>query len=466
MSRDPIVTPEGWLHRGEAFVRGDGRQLAVFGGIPGERARVRLVGGHGNQDQAKWVGPAGKPHADRISPACDRYVPCGRCPLMHVTDDGQDRMRRSLVDDALAEVDLPARTTPVVRGASADALHAIDLVTGYSDRRHARIGVRAQDGRDVVPIPGCLVVTPSLREVMKVLAHHMRELEIWPFDGRQGTLRGVSVRESPENGEVLVVLVAARPNPVLSELAQRLPSAHPPVRGVVMHLNDRRDRLMDRDEVEGDIGISVLYGSPFITLPVSSLRLKSCASDPFPVHPAMRARVVTGLLDALAPASGDAVLEIDAAEGALTMAAAARTGWAVGLVEGEGVARRARENASANGVAAEFVAGPTLLALELVHPRLEGRRPLIVASAGTRGLSGPVMEAMVALNPRRIAVRGTNPRSFARNLAHLAARGFSVSAVTPYDVAPHTPFVEMVAVLTSTDTTPPEKRAPRRRTVR
>lgn len=465
MSRDPVVTPEGWLHRGAAFVRGDGVQLAVFGGIPGERARVKLVGSHGNQDHAKWLSAAGKPHPDRVSPSCDRYVPCGRCPLMHLTDAGQDRMRLELVNEALAEVGLTARVSAVVHDGAADTVHTLELRTGFSDQKHARIGVRAQDGRDIVPIPGCVVVTPSLREVMKVAAHHMRDLEIWPYDGRKGTLRAIYARESAVDGTVLVLLVVARPSPILSEYAQRLASAHPPIRGVVMHLNDLPDTLIDRDD-DGDIGISVLYGSAFLPLAVGDLRLKLSASDSYPPHPRMRARIAADVVAALGVAEGDAVLELGAEEGAITMVAAATSGWALGVVEGEGVARRARENAAANGVAAEFVSGAPLDALEAVRDRVEGRRPLLVATAGTRGLLPGVMDAIVALNPRKIALRGANPRSLAKNLAALTGRGFTLAGVSAYDVAPNTPFVELVATLVSTDTTAPTRRAPRRKTLR
>jgi hypothetical protein len=73
--REATVTPEGWLSRGEAYVPGDGVQLAVFGGIPGERARVRFLargtdvgaGGQVRRVAARWIAPGGPTSPQRVT---------------------------------------------------------------------------------------------------------------------------------------------------------------------------------------------------------------------------------------------------------------------------------------------------------------------------------------------------------------------------------------------------------------
>lgn len=462
---DVTVTPEGWLARGAAFVRGDGVMLTVFGGIPGERARVRIMGAHGRQEHARFLRPAGAPHPERVEPPCDRYVPCGRCPLMHLTPNGQDRTRIWLAAEALREVNVAVPIDPVVHVGGAETLHSLSLITGYSDERRSRLGVRGQDGRDVVPIPECTITTPTLRELMKVAAHLMRELEIWPFDGHKGTLRAITARQSPVDGNVLVTLVAARQNPVLAEYALRMASALPAISGVIIHRNEEKGDAFAVDE-EGGIGISVLYGNATLTLPIGELRLKSGASDPWPEHPAMRERIVTSVVDLLNPSPGDAVVELDAGDGAATMLAAKRTGWALGLIPAEAVARRARENAVANGVTAEFTSGPLDEAWESARPRLAGRRPLVLASASTRGFSDAFLQSLGDVSPRRVVLTGSNPKSFARNLRQLAELGMPPRRVIPFDQAPNTPFAQLVAVCEHMDQTAPEKRAPRRKLVR
>lgn len=463
---DPIVTPEGWLHRGAAYVSGEDSQLAVFGGIPGERARVKVVGRAGRQAQARWISPAGEPHPLRVKPACDRFAPCGGCPIMHLSAEGQDRMRRSLYRDALREVGLDLPVDPPARHADHDVLHALSLVAGRSDRGHPRLGVRGNDGREVVPIPQCLVVTPSLREVMKVGAHHLLALEVWPWDGRSGTLRAMTVRESPTTGDVQILLGVARPNPVLGAWAQAVASAHPPVSSVLMHIHEARGAAFQPDP-EGDLGVSVLYGRPTLPLAVDGVHLQIAASDPFPVHPRMEEEAARAMVAALGPEAEDAVIEIGAGNGATTQLLARAAGWALGFDPRETVAHHARENAAANGIGAEFAGGPYEETLPAALPRLAGRRPLVLAHAGTRGLDAGVVAALRALSPRRVVVTGTNPRSFARAVAALAEGGAMVpEPVQLWDVAPHTPFVLASARLVSTDRSAPERRAPRRRAVR
>lgn len=467
-AEDPLVTPEGWLHRGETFVSGDGVQLAVFGGIPGEQARVRLTGTHRRQDRARWVGAVGRPSPARVDPWCDRYVPCGRCPTMHVHVEAQHELIRGLIQDGVDQAGLRGRVDPVIGGTARTELqHELNLVAGYSDQRSPRIGVPGHDGRDVVPIPGCMMVPATLRETMKVLAHHIRDLEIWPWNGKVGTLRAMHLRCSPVTGEVGVLLSVARPSSMLAELADRISSGHPPIAGVAMHISQPPGFTWERDE-DDELGVSMLYGKALLDISPGGLPLRLGFSDPWPARPDEPA-----LLDAVAALDarpGDAAVEIGGANGVGALLLARQTGWALSLGLPESRARRARENNAGisypgGGGGADFVSGPVIEGLASVYTRLEGRRPLVLLNAGTKGIPDEVLDAILALDPRRVVLLGANPRAFGKNLARLTA-GLSVVRVTPHDVAPNTPFAEVVGVLESEDKALPTARAPRRKVVR
>lgn len=461
------MVPEGWLSRGEVFVRGDGKQLAIFGGIPGERARVRITERAQHQVRARFVKVQGPPSPDRVEPTCDRYAPCGRCPLMHLTPAGQDRARIDLLRAAFNDAKLPpgdGGVDPVVHAPDA-ALHAVELLAGWSDDRHLRIGVPARDGRKLVAIPTCAVTSPALRALMIATAHHARVLEVWPWENGRGALRGFFARQSATTGEVLVTFVFARATPFAKQLAEAVASQQPEVVGAFAHWNDAPGPLVARDE-DGGAEASVVYGRAFVEEDVAGVRVRLGALDPYPSFP--KAGVVgwETLLDVLAPAQGDAVVDLGAGIGARSLLLARRAGWALGIDRSDALVRRARDNAALNGVPADFVAGPFAESLIDATPRLAGRRPLVVLEAGPRGLDPQALDALLALDPRRVALVSSNMRALAKDAARLAARGLRVARVVPVDTAPHTPFGDTILLLESLDTTPPALRAPRRRTIR
>lgn len=464
-----VVVPDGWLSRGEAFVRGDHAQLAVFGGIPGERARVRLIERGGHQHRARFVKADGRPHPDRVDPPCDRYVPCGRCPLMHLTPAGQDRARLGLLKDAFMAERAPQAfdLAPIAHVDAAAASHTIELIAGWSDERHLRLGVPGKDGRRVVPIPLCHVATEPLRKVMTTTAHHLQALDIYPWEGHRGTFRGLFARQSRFNGQIFLTLVFGRPSNYAKSLAEAVANQHTDIAGVFAHWNDEPGALLARND-SGDTDVSLVYGRSTLEEEAAGLRIRLGALDPFPTYPQAGIALWESIVGALSPEAGDTVLDLGAAAGAgaRTLLLARRAGWALGIDPREGIVQRARENAASNNIAADFVAAPFDEGLEASRPRLAGRRPLAVVDVGPKGLDDTTMDLLLAVEPRRVALVSTNPRALARDIARFAGKGLKLDRLAPFDTVPYTPFGDTVALLTSTDTTAPTLRAPRRKTVR
>jgi 23S rRNA (uracil1939-C5)-methyltransferase len=71
----------------------------------------------------------------------------------------------------------------------------------------------------------------------------------------------------------------------------------------------------------------------------------------------------------------------------------------------------------------------------------------VVLNPPRKGCDAAVLDEVARLAPRRIAYLSCEPRTLARDLAHLARRGHPTIALTPFDMLPHTPHIEVLAVV-------------------
>lgn len=466
--REVVVTPRAWSPRGEAALHVRGRSLLVWSGIPGEAAKVRIVHEGDHLDYAVFRDTrAPDPH--RVDPRCDRYHTCGGCPLMHLDVVGQATAHRSMIAAALAEEGLHdvavGEVVPSPDGET-DFRHVVKLGVGWSDLGHLRVGAWGRRTRSVVPIPDCHVATPTLRALMGTVAHHVIDLDLKPYDpvADQGILRAIVLRQSRATGEVLVTLVAGRRTRALSELAQRIVGDRSEVTGVVLHLNDDEgNAIFSRDE-DGRIGWLALEGRGFVEDRLLDLTYRIGPGDFFQTNPAMAEVLYARTLDALGLGPGVPFVDLYCGVGGLALPAAKRCGWAFGVEEVEGAVLAARESAKANGVVAEFQAGRVEAVLPALARRVAASRPVVAVNPARRGLEPGVVDAIVALRPRRIAYISCNPRALARDLVAFRAHGLDLlGPITPYDMFPNTAHVECVALLGAHDADVAAPRAPRRR---
>ncbi|MBN1337020.1 MAG: hypothetical protein JXB39_13765 [Deltaproteobacteria bacterium] len=464
--RDEVVTPDDWLPHGEAVARANREKpLAIWQGIPGERSRIHVFRRGTHQDLGRWERSVDTPHPCRVDPPCDRYSTCGGCPIMHLDAGGQARVRRYLIRRALEAVDLQAwEPAPMVASPDGDQAfrHHIALVAGRSDRDRIRLGVVGRNGRDVIPIPGCLVVTPGLKQAMKGFAHHVIALDVrpWSPSRRDGLLRSVILRQSRATGEILATLVAAHRAPVLGALAEAVAMELADLAGVHLHLDDDPGSTALDGASEGLT--RHLLGRDTTEEQVAGLRLLVGPLDAFAPNPSLADRLVRDV-EALLPPDRP-VLDLDCGLGGITLVAARRTGWALGVEEHEHAILHARAAASLNGLQAEFMGGRVGEAVPGVARRLGGTAPSVVVHLGRRGLDPGVEEAIRALEPGRLLFVSSSLTALSRNLASFVASGFRPVSLVPYDMLPHRAHVEVVAVLDGPVTGIPRP-APRRRRV-
>ena len=445
-----VVTPEGWLSRGEAFVRGRGEQLAIFGGIPGESVKARVFGRQGHQVRARALGPAGSPHPSRVKPPCEKWGPCGGCPWMHLHPAGQGQAHDALWAQAFVEAEVEVELGPLHRFGG--ELSEVRVGYGVSDRGSPRVGVTAREGTGLVAIPDCLKLSPLVRSFMGAAAATLRTAQVPP----DGPILGLRAREVA--GELLVTVQVQRFNPAVAAWAPTLASTLQELRGVVAEFPVEEDRM--------GLGFQKLYGHDTLEWTAAGMRFRFGTEEHIPRHlPAFEAMLLAAprLLEV---SQGDAVLELGAHIGARTAVFAREAGWAYGVETDDRARARAIDNASRNGVAAEFGAFSWPESIEDVTPRLAGRRPLVWIDTGRKELGARVVDAVVALNPRRVALAGSNPNALAREAGRWLAKGWRWSGMERWEVDPNAPYAEAVVVLESADPSLPERRAPRRRAVR
>jgi 23S rRNA (uracil1939-C5)-methyltransferase len=469
---DARVIADRYLPRGEAETTYQGSPLVIWQGIPGEKAVVRIEHRGANHIHGRFVDSP-EPHPHRVDPSCDKVSSCGGCPFMHLNPAGQEAARRSLVQEALAEHGL----TDVEVGAFhrspsglRDFRHVIKVAVGHSDEGRIRVGAWGRRNRHVIPIPDCSVSAPVLRKVMASFAHHVIDLQLHPFEPEtgEGVLRVAVLRASRTTGEVLVTLVVGKAIRELRDLAERLAADEPAIAGVWLHINDGPGNAIFTRDGEGVVGVKPLGGRGEIEETMNGVRYRVGPGDFFQTNPAMAEVLYQRTLERLELVEGTPFLDLYSGVGGLALQAARTTGWSLGIEEVEGAVQRARDAALLNRLPAEFLAGRVEDVLPEAMRRIEGTRPVVAVNPARRGLEPGVVDAILALDPQRVAYISCNPRAMARDLALFRAGGLEPGPVELFDMFPNTAHVEALVVLEGRASRPGEsvRRAPRRKIVR
>lgn len=471
MAQEITLLPQRWMSRGEAIVEGRGKKpVVVWGGIPGERSLVRVVGRGTNQDYGIWLSSE-KPSPYRVAPGCAKLSACGGCPLLHVNEAGQQEARRRIVSAALSYEGLK----DIQLGEffeSPDGLreyrHTIKVGIGFSEQGRSRLGAWGRRSRNIVAIPDCPVTTAELRRTMKALSHHFMDMELAPFDPStgKGILRAAVLRQSRETNDIVITLVAARYKNDLKELAERVAQQVTAVVGVWVHINDDPGNAIFQRNDQGAVGVRILVGKAELEETLNGVTYRVGPGDFFQTNPGVADLLYRRSMERLALKPNQAVIDLYAGVGGFALQAARVTGWALGVEEVEGAVLRARSAAKANGIGAEFISSAVNIALIDLQRRYSGMQPVVCLNPARRGLEEGVAEAVIALEASKILYVSCNPRAMARDLKQFREAGYSIGAVDLFDMFPNTPHVECLTVLTKEGQKGPSKRSPRRKVVR
>ena len=424
----------------------DRPRVHVAGALPGERVAASIV--HVSQHAPEaWatLDAVETPSPDRRAPACAAFGRCGGCVLQHYAYDAQLTWKQARVARALAGLDVtvaPCVASPRPLGYR----NRSKLVAARAGGKLV-LGAYAPRSHDVVDTTGCRIAEPPLDDTAAALAALLDGAGVVAYDERTrtGQLRHVVLRVA-HDGCVLATWVTARPLDDGAALARAFRAARPDIIGVVEHVNRSAGNAIFDGGGDAD---TVLDGAASIddqlAIDGRPLWLRLSAGAFFQANRDVAALAYAAIARTLAVRSGERVVDAYCGAGGIALALAGDAGEVIGIEAHAGAVADATASAALNGVTnARFVTGDVARALGALAI---SRADVVVVNPPRKGCDAAVLSDVVRLVPRAIAYLSCDPDTLARDLAVLAGHGYHARTVTPFDMLPHTPHVEALAVL-------------------
>ena len=432
------------LANGQAVGRVDAQVVFVWGPLPDERARIRIV----ETKKSYAVGLLldlleTSPH--RTTPFCPVFGTCGGCQVQHLAYDAQLAWKTRVVRDALERLG-GFRNVDVGPTIGMDEPRAyrnkMALVVRARDRR-IDFGFYQMRSHDFVPIAGCPVVLPELDDQIAALRAVVSEPSIAETFG--DVMHAVA-RAGKSTGESVLTLTTVSPSEKLARAADAIASR---AEGLVGLSNSfapaganailgRKHRLLwGRAEMEERIPIGA----------GKTLRYRVSAASFFQINTEIVAKVFAAMSDLEMPSQ---VVDLYCGAGTFSMWFAAGGARVVGIEDNPAAIREAQANAALNALAerTSFLIGRVEEALAR-SPACEAleKADLAFLDPPRKGCEPRALDMLSAAKVPRIWYLSCNPATLARDLARLRDGGYRLESVQPYDMFPQTGHVEALVTM-------------------
>jgi 23S rRNA (uracil1939-C5)-methyltransferase len=436
---------------GNGLSRVDGRVVFVEGGMPGDRAQVRVRRVRRGYAEAR-LETLESPSPHRIPARCPHVPRCGGCRFQELDYAQQLREKERQVTETLRH--LGGITEPPVQPivAAPETFHyrnKMEFSFSPASDGSPRLGLHERGTFDrVFALETCLLPSALTVEIVRLTQRFASERRWRAYhpSRHEGVARFLAVRHLPLSAQCAVHLIAASDAlPGLEDWARAVAALSDEIRSITLGLTRSRANVAFAEEER------VLHGSPFIVERLLGLEFEAGSNAFLQTNSRQAEALYAAAIECAGLGADDSVLDLYSGTGTLTLLLARTAREAVGVESVPEAVEAALRNARRNALEhARFECGEARAVLRgwARGERAGAPRPdVVVVDPPRAGLHPRVVARTCELSPRRIVYVSCNPATLARDLKDFAAGGFGCAEIRPFDMFPHTPHIECVARL-------------------
>jgi 23S rRNA (uracil1939-C5)-methyltransferase len=411
-----------------------------FGPLPQERARVRITAVKPKYAIANMVKLLSA-SSTRATPFCTVFGSCGGCQLQHLSYPAQLAWKTETVRSALSRIGGFAEVK--VRDA-VGMIHprsyrnkmslVVDNRTGDS-----QIGFYQQRSHDVVPIDACPIVAPQLSEYITRLNRARGAPEI---ADALGVTKHVVSRSARGSGEAVVTFTTAQASPEVARAAESLMRVFSGAVGLTNSYElSSQNAIMGRRH-------RTLTGRSEIEESIAGVRYRVSAGSFFQVNVEIVGRIFDFMRSGLEHPRR--IVDLYCGSGTFALFFARYGCEVYGIEESSQAILEAEENAALNGLQnwVRFRAGRVedIVRMHEAHEALE-QAEIIFLDPPRKGSDEVTLTAIASAKAPYVWYLSCDPATLARDLKFLAANGYRLGIVQPFDMFPQTGHVETLVTL-------------------
>jgi len=452
---------EKFADKGKSLARIDGYVVFVEGAVPGDRIKAYVHNTRSSYAEAK-LDTLLTPSEYRTTPRCRYADTCGGCKWQHVTYDAQLDAKRQSVAEAFehhTEFE-PVEVQPTI-GSEKTFFYRNKMDFDFSaDRWLTRDEIDSGKEFDTdfalgLHVPGnffkvldlqeCHLHSPlSVRLVNGIRAFvKERGWPAWDIRNHEGFLRHLVVRTGENTGDCMVNLVTyGAPKDRISAFATFLQDEFPEV-STFVHTNHKGKSQNPEGEEQVVFGPGVIYDS------IGNYRFEISPSAFFQTNTLQAERLYEVAREFADLQPTDRLYDLYCGAGTISLFMSASVQEVIGAEIVDAAVDNARTNAEMNDVHnCRFVSGDLKEIFSADFVSNHGPPDVLIVDPPRAGMHKDVVAQISDLAPERFVYVSCNPQTQVRDLERLRDV-YTVDAVQPVDMFPHTPHVENVVRLTA-----------------
>ncbi len=377
---------------------------------------------------------------------CRHFGICGGCRWQDVPYDEQLNRKRESILHLMRETKITAEVHKI--HSSSPWFYRNKMEFTFSEEEGELIcGLHRRDNkRKVFNLHECLIFSPIAGMILFSIRQWAQAKGYLPYNkfSHRGFLRHLLVRETKFTGEVMVALVTTSENVLDTEGFVNTLLALPldkKISSVQWVLNDSFGDAVIFQKTE------LIYGDPFITEKIGHLKFRIYINSFFQTNPAGVGSLYSAIKTNASLSGKEKVLDLYSGIGSIALFLADKAGFVWGVEVVEGAVKNAEENARINGIKNVSFVNADVRKF-LANAGLQGKIDRVVVNPPRSGLSRKVKQRLLKVEAPFIFYSSCNPHTLFADLKELSDSGkYSVEFLIPFDFFPHTPHIEVLAVL-------------------